>query len=417
MRDAANVFSETDRDARGVERLETPSVKVGWLQQSGPAVLAELVRYYNPLFLLVFLVRWALDHLRVAFLERSVSAGFRQLVGELRAVTSGKTRKRLPAILEPLTILLRSETAAVADYVSDHRQAIVHSIEACGGVLLRGFAIPDENAASSVLRALRLEPVEYGLSEENGNFRSSVNEFFGRNSPFSTADAGPLAGIRGHAARAQERLGLSWGRPWMGAGHFGYHNEASYGNCSLGPSRRYMFPDFLVFYCVEPARRGGITVISDCRRVLTRVRRGILEKQTYQGLFETRPGSRTFGPIKVATRVYKGRDEMSDEEWEGEQCPITVEHPHTKDVSFVNHLAENGMFRPHRHFGDGTVLSDADYFHIWKAHVLETTFFSWKKGDLLILDNRLVAHSGTAFNREAGQKRELRVAVVNAMQG
>ena len=414
MHDAANVIVKTGSDAK--ERLETPSVKVGWFRQSGPAVLGELARYYNPLFLLVFLSCWAVDHLRVAFLERSLSVGFRQLMGELRAVTSRKARKRLPAVLEPLTIPLRNDTAAVFDYISDHRQAIVHSIEACGGVLLRGFAIPDENAASSVLRALRLEPVDYGLSEDMGNFRPSVNEFFGRDSRNSTADGCSHTGVRGRTASVLERLGLSWGRPWAGASHFGYHNEASYGNCPAGPSRRYLLPDYLAFYCVEPARRGGITVISDCRRVLARVRRGILEKKTYQGLFQTRRGSRTFGPIKVATNVYPGRDLMSAEEWDGVQCPITVEHPRTRDVSFVNHLAENGMFRPHRHFGDGTVLSDADYFHLWKAHVLETTFFSWRKGDLLILDNRLVAHSGTAFNREAGQKRELRVAIANAMK-
>ena len=40
-----------------------------------------------------------------------------------------------------------------------------------------------------------------------------------------------------------------------------------------------------------------------------------------------------------------------------------------------------------------------------------------KKGDLLILDNRLVAHAGTAFNRQVGQRRELRVALANAMKG
>ncbi len=33
---------------------------------------------------------------------------------------------------------------------------------------------------------------------------------------------------------------------------------------------------------------------------------------------------------------------------------------------------------------------------------------------LLVLDNRLVAHAGTAFNSAAGQRRELRVALAKA---
>jgi alpha-ketoglutarate-dependent taurine dioxygenase len=178
-----------------------------------------------------------------------------------------------------------------------------------------------------------------------------------------------------------------------------------------------LFPDYLVLFCVEPARTGGITVISDCRRVLGRVRAGILKKQTYQGLFDMRAGARAFGPIRIPTSVYKARGELSAERWEGSRCPIVLEHPRTGEASFSNHLVHDGMFRPHRHFGDGSVLKEADHFHIWKAHVLETTFFTWKRGDLLILDNRLVAHSGTAFNRGAGQKRELRVAIANAPRG
>ena len=414
---SAAVESGLRLDADSIECLETPVVRVRWFQQSGLAVVTTLARYYNPFFLLIFLWYWALDHVRVAFLERSASIGFCQLISELKAVTSRKARKPLPTVLEPSTALSRNNGAAVVEYARDNREAIVQRIEKSGGVLFRGFDIPDENAASSVLRALRLEPVDYHISDELGDFRPSVNEFFRRDGRVNSSNSRSPSRIRRSAEWLGERLGLSWERPWMGPAHFGYHNEAAYGNCPLGPSRGYLFPDYLVLFCVEPARTGGITVISDCRRVLGRVRAGILKKQTYQGLFDMRAGARAFGPIRLSTNVYKARGELSVERWEGSKCPIALEHPRTGDASFANHLVHDGMFRPHRHFGDGSALKEPDHFHIWKAHVLETTFFSWKKGDLLILDNRLVAHSGTAFNRGAGQKRELRVATANAASG
>ena len=61
MHDTANPVVESGLNAESVERLETPLVRVRWFQQSGPAVVGQLVRYYNPFSLLIFRWFWALD--------------------------------------------------------------------------------------------------------------------------------------------------------------------------------------------------------------------------------------------------------------------------------------------------------------------------------------------------------------------
>ena len=336
-------------------------------------------------------------------------------MNEVRAVTSPKVRKRLPAILEPTEAEVGSPPVDVVAYARDHRDAIVRCLDSCGGVLLRGFNLTDVDAASAVLRGLRWTPVEYGLSDNHGGHRPKVDEFFRRDANMTTPETGSQSRLRRADACLEDFLGVSWGRPWKGPSHFGYHNEGAYGNCPLGQRHNYLFPDYLVLFCVEPPQMGGLTVISDCRKVLSRVRRGILKKQKSQGLSLalTKSAVMKFGPMTIATYDYKGPAEVADDVWKGAACPLTMRHPHTGEASFANHLLADGMFAPHPHFSDGTTLSEDDYFHVWKAHVLETTFFSWEKGDLLILDNRLTAHAATSFNREVGRTRELRVALAN----
>lgn len=386
------------------------SIEKRFFKQSGFDVSINIIRFFNPLFLSLFFLMWITDAFRVSISEKSLSKGLGALWNELTLLlTPNRKRADLPIIIQPKHKEFANHTS-LAKYINQHQKELIGLMDQYGGILFRGFNLETTDQAIPALRNLKLVPTQYG-SNTGTVFRPRLDEYFHRDRrvcgaetkvPFHKRILGGLCDF----------LGISWGTPWGSAAHFGYHSEAAYSLCPAG--QETPFPSHISWLCTEAPNTGGKTVISDNRKVLKRIRDGILKKDNYVGLFHVdryKPmgvNAKPWDPVKR----YKSPDTLSPSELKNHTCPIVSKHPRTQAASFANHLVHDGMFLSSRYFIDGTQLSTMDYFHILKAHVLETTYFSWQKGDLLVLDNVLASHSGTAFNAGLGKTRELRVATM-----
>jgi len=97
--------------------------------------------------------------------------------------------------------------------------------------------------------------------------------------------------------------------------------------------------------------------------------------------------------------------------------PAITRHPITGETVWFNHMAfwhvsslekdlrellvsgnsEEGI--PYNtYYGDGSRIDDDVVEEVRKAYDAETVKFPWQKGDLLLLDNMLVAHARSPFS-------------------
>jgi alpha-ketoglutarate-dependent taurine dioxygenase len=200
------------------------------------------------------------------------------------------------------------------------------------------------------------------------------------------------------------------------------HNEHSY---SL------TFPLKLFFFCQLPAREGGETPIADCRRIFRR-----LSPQTRQGFIEKRwQYARNFGQgfglpwETVFQTTDRGvveaycRNHAIEFEWkEGNRLktrqvrPAVARHPRTGEMVWFNHatffhvstleptmrdtlvnsFAEEDLPN-HTFYGDGTPIESAVLDELRAAYLEELVTFKWQRGDIILLDNMLTAHSRASF--------------------
>lgn len=189
------------------------------------------------------------------------------------------------------------------------------------------------------------------------------------------------------------------------------------------------WPLRIVFSCAKPAGTRGRTPIADCRDVLANIPSDLCKKFQQLGIMYVR----TFGlglgfdwqdvykcNSKEALDEYCAENYMVAE-WKGETLTVkykrwaTLKHPRTKETVWFNHgafynvqsLGEHlqqfaSEFGPENmpyntYFGDGSDISSTELKLIREAYDASTYRFSWQKGDILLLDNMLVAHGRESF--------------------
>jgi len=379
-------------------------------KHSGLTVFVNLIRFFNPLYLGIFFLMWIAEAIRATVVERSLASGLGVAAKELFGLFNpAQSERALPLVIEPDSPM-NANPQFLADLALKNRQELVALMDEYGGILFRGFNLEKTDDAAPVYRNLNLSPSQY-WSKTGSDFRPKLDEYFHRDNRVNgTANVPHL--FKRTAGKIVNGMGIAWGAPWRSARHFGYHAEAAYSNCPAG--REAPFASHISWLCLAPAVTGGYTVISDCRRIMRRIRTGILKKEKYVGMWlaqKYKPTNEHNVPWSKSF-VFLDPSTLNKKDVEDALCPLVVKHPRTQEQSFANHLVHDGFFLSHRYFADGTQLSELDHFHVWKAHVIETTYYKWQKGDLLILDNWLTAHSGSAFNSFFGSQREIRVATL-----
>jgi alpha-ketoglutarate-dependent taurine dioxygenase len=199
------------------------------------------------------------------------------------------------------------------------------------------------------------------------------------------------------------------------------HNENSY---------QHTWPLKIFFFCLTPAIQGGETPIADCRKVLDRIdpkiRQRFIEKGwmlvrnfrdglslTWQSVFQTENKD-------VVENYCRGAG--IETRWRGDglqtrQARQAVSrHPVTGEMVWFNHaaffhistlepsaqevlLAGSGEeeLPNNTYYGDGSPIEISVLEEIREAYRREAVSFSWQEGDLLMLDNMLVAHGRNPY--------------------
>ena len=195
------------------------------------------------------------------------------------------------------------------------------------------------------------------------------------------------------------------------------HNELNYVTT---------WPMKIFFFCVTPAEQQGATPIADVRRVFNRIDPRIRDRFIEKGWMLIRNfGDGLSLPWQTAFRV-KDRAELEEYcrsarvtwEWkEGDRLrtrqvrPVVRRHPKTGESVWFNHVAFWHVsslepkvremflaeFSPedlpfNACYGDGTSIEDEVVAELRHAYDEETVAFPWQTGDLLMIDNMLVAH-------------------------
>jgi alpha-ketoglutarate-dependent taurine dioxygenase len=290
-----------------------------------------------------------------------------------------------------MPLLLQSAVKGVAlqDWMGKHREFIEAQLDQSGSVLFRGFGIETADELSSLIKVLAGEPLEY---QERSSPRTQVGD-----NVYTSTD---------YPARKSIIL----------------HNENSYQN---------VWPLKTFFLCITPATSGGETPLADCRRVLARLspqtHRRFKEKKwmlvrnfndgfglTWQSVFQT---------DDTAEAERHCRANQIDVEWKDGQRLRTkairtaiVKHPRTGEYVWFNHAlffhissVEAGMreallaefdeydLPSNTFYGDGEPVEPHVIEEVREAYRQETVAFKWERGDMLVLDNMLVAHGRSPY--------------------
>ena len=303
--------------------------------------------------------------------------------GELVVIESQKQGVELPLVMRPSV-----EALDLAPWAASNREFINTHLLKSGGILFRNFDLSTPEVFEQFAIACSSELLQYN---ERSSPRTQVS-----NNLYTSTDY-----------PADQSIFL--------------HNENSY---------QHTWPMKLFFFCMESPEQGGETPIADCRKVFKRIdpkiRQRFIEKRwmlvrnfgeglslSWQSVFQTED--------KSAVEAYC-RQAGIETEWRGDRLrtrqarPAIAQHPTTGETVWFNHAAFFHIFTldpstregllsnsaeedlpNNTYYGDGTPIELSVLDEIREAYRLETVSFAWRKGDILMLDNMLVAHGRNPY--------------------
>ncbi|WP_325948328.1 TauD/TfdA family dioxygenase [Pseudomonas putida] len=307
------------------------------------------------------------------------------LVRPERRVTAAGTSAQvdtIPYIVDGHGADWRTSGEAIQAQVRDHLQQV-------GGILFRGFRFDGEADFEAFCRSFGHELLTYDYASTP---RTKLNNRVYTSTEYPAHQIIPL------------------------------HNEQSYSQ---------NWPMKIWFHCVQAAESGGETPIADSRLVYQRidpaVRQRFADKRlmyvrnygngldlTWQQAFSTDDRAQVEQYCRAANIEFHWKD---DGELRTRQvCQAVAQHPQTGEWVWFNqaHLFHISNLAPalrdtlisivgeagvprNVFYGDGSPIEEDALSHI--RDVLEQTqvVFAWQAGDVLMLDNMLVAHGRSTF--------------------
>lgn len=277
-------------------------------------------------------------------------------------------------------------------WAASHRELVEQKLLGSGGILFRGFGIASASELEAFCAALTPDLMGYG---ERSTPRREVGGKVYTSTEYPADQAIPM------------------------------HNELSYTDS---------WPAKVWFYCHLPASHGGETPIADSRQVYREidpaVRGQFIERQvmyvrnfgeglglTWQEVFQTgeaaaveeycrgagielewRPGGR------LRTRVV--RPAVTRHPATGEDVWFNQAHLH--HVSALPEAARQALLDVvspddlpfNTFYGDGSEIETAALDEVRRAYAAASIHFPWQRGDVLMLDNVLVAHGRAPYRGE-----------------
>lgn len=303
---------------------------------------------------------------------------------ELIKIEFVQSEKTLPLVIKP-----NVEGVNLLAWARSNQSLIDTKLLKYGGILFRNFSIKDVGEFEQFIQIVSSNLLEY---KERSSPRSHVS-----GNIYTSTDY-----------PANQSIFL--------------HNENSY---------QHTWPLKIFFLCVKTAEQGGETPIADVRKVYQRISPQVREKFSQKQVMYVRNFGKGFGlpwqtvfqttdPGKVEEYCRKNGIEV---EWTENNCLRTrqvrqavIKHPKTGETVWFNHaaffhistleptigdslLAEFSELNlpQNTYYGDGSPIEPTTLDEIRSAYQKETVTFPWQEGDILMLDNMLVAHGRSPF--------------------
>ena len=291
---------------------------------------------------------------------------------------------------QPLPLVMEPAAAHVdlADWARSNREYMAQKLHVHGGILFRGFDLKTpqdfERVAAGVYNEIYSEYGDLPRDEAGGKIYTST--------PYP-----------------EDKCIL-------------YHNESSHMN---------RWPTRISFFCVIAAKEGGCSPIVDCRKVYQQLDPLVRKKFEDVGLMYVRNFSE--GLDVSWQHFFQTEDQAVVEEacrkqgiaweWVGpnhlrvkQRCRAVLRHPVTGEPAFFNQVQLHhvhcldplvrqsllSIFRRedlprHVYYGDGSEIEDAVMDHVGEVYERNAIRFTWREGDMVSLDNMLIAHGRDSF--------------------
>ncbi|MFT7901170.1 MULTISPECIES: TauD/TfdA family dioxygenase [Flavobacteriaceae] len=289
----------------------------------------------------------------------------------------------------PLVIETQNANLNLKSWIHNNKEKFEQDIINYGGVLFRGFEINSVDKFQDLMNVFPNELLEYKL-------RSSPRHSISGNVYVSTT-------------YPNDQI-------------INMHSESSY--APVHPSR-------IIFCCVTPALKNGETPIADTRKVLKNLSRETVELFREKEIKYRRNLNGVLG--LSWQEVFQTNDKTNVEKeclnngmqfcWKGDNELVISwtkkaiwEHPITNEEIWFNHglffnkymlnkgvlssISDDEQLPNNTFFGDGTEISKEIIEEINNAFIKSTVSFPWEKGDVLFLDNLLMAHGRNTYEGE-----------------
>lgn len=291
----------------------------------------------------------------------------------------------------PLIVFADDHSPPLEEVVLAQRRRISELLLRHGAILFRGFAVSTAEAFEAVARS----------ASSDGRLMNYVE-----NTSPRTAVLGEVKTSTDYPPEQDILL----------------HNEHSYSR---------VFPQRLYFSCRVPPARGGCTLLADCRAVLADLGPEIVGSFERKGWMYVRNFRGSFGP--TWQQVFQTSSEAALEEHchkasiqleRGSAGEVTIRHvrraihfhPRSGERIWFNHVVFwhiSSLVSPFRelilselgeqdypnntYYGDGSPIEDSVLDAIRQAYARHTVAPRWCEGDVMVLDNLLVAHGRERF--------------------
>jgi len=290
----------------------------------------------------------------------------------------------LPVVIKPAISGL-----ILTQWVKENMDTINQEVAKHGAILFRGFHIDTVDRFQDFINAFGAEPLKYKQ-------RSSPRYEVAENIYHSTTYP------------ADQVINM--------------HSENSY-----APTWAMR----IVFCCIQPAEQEGETPIADNRLVVKYLSAATREKFLNKGVKYVRNMSKGIGlswqeVFQTTDRSVveqECRNSQMDFEWKDDDRLVLswynkaiYNHPNTGEEIWFNHAFffnkyalgdeisstfESDEQLPFQtYYGDGSEISKEEIEEIRAAYAKASIKFPWEKGDVLFVDNMMVAHGRSAFKGE-----------------
>lgn len=289
----------------------------------------------------------------------------------------------MPLVMEPNTT-----DVDLVDWAGASRAQIEEQLLSYGAILFRGFKV------------------------------SSVSEF----ERFCEAVCPQLYGDYGDLPRESQAKKIYGATPYPPEKVILFHNESSHMN-------RWPMKQF--FHCVVVAAKGGETPLVDCRKIWQQLDPEVRETFRQKGLMYVRNFVEGFDAswqqfFHTTDRVEverQCRESSTEYEWLDEndlrikqRTAAVATHPKTGETVFFNQvqlhhgaclepdvreafslLFEEDRWPRNVFYGDGSPIENSLIEEICRLYWDQAVSFLWQEGDVVMVDNMLVAHARKSY--------------------